>query len=182
MAWTGLRHTASVVCLVGSMCGAPAQVPAPTEAALKAGFVYNFGKFTEWPAQVWAGSQLQLCVVGSEGQGAAATAAIDGRPLQGRTVRVRRGVRLDELRACQIVYVTEVDERRVTEVLRQLRGQPVLTVGDIDGFVELGGMIGLGMTAGRVHFDIHHEAVQAGGLRLSSQLMRLARQVKGAGP
>jgi YfiR/HmsC-like len=177
----GLRRTVSVVCLVGCMCGVPAQVPAPTEAALKAGFVYNFGKFTEWPAQALPTAQVQLCVVGSDGQGMAATAAVDGRALQNRTVRVRRGPRPDELKTCQIVYVTDADERRATEVLRQLRGQPVLTVGDIDGFTDLGGMIGLGMTAGRVHFDINHEAVQAAGLRLSSQLLRLARNVKGAG-
>jgi hypothetical protein len=161
---------------VGS--GAPAE--APSEPVLKAGFVYNFGKFTEWPPGSPPGAPMWLCLIGNDPQGAL-TATVEGRLLQGRPVRVRRNPRTEELRTCQIVYVTDPDERHQAEVLRALREQPVLTVGDVDGFIDLGGMIGLGMASGKVRFDINQEAVQAGGLKLSSQLMRLARTVKGQG-
>ncbi len=165
--------------IVGCLSSAPAQVPPPSEASLRVGFVYNFGKFTEWPAQSLPAGQVMLCLAGPDVQGAVAT--IEGRVIQGRTVRVRRVSRPDELKGCQMAYLTDLDERRVTDLLRAVRGQPVLTVGDVEGFVDLGGMIGLGLSAGRVHFDINQEAVQAGGLKLSSQLLRLARAVKGSG-
>lgn len=174
---------AGLFLLVGGLGGlsAAAQGSASPEAAIKAGFVYNFGKFTEWPSQALPAGQLVLCVVGPDAQGAIAT-AIEGRVLQGRVLSVRRQGRGDDVKACQIVYVTDADERRLTDVLRQVRNQPVLTVGDVDGFVDAGGMIGLGVNAGRVSFEINHEAALASGLKLSSQLLKLATAVRGRAP
>ena len=54
--------------LTGFVCTALAQGPATTEAAVKAGFVFNFGKFTEWPAGALPAGQIQLCLVGQDPQ------------------------------------------------------------------------------------------------------------------
>ena len=108
--------------------------------------------------------------------------AIEGRTLQGRVMNVKRNPRAEELKSCQIVYVTDPDERRQSEVLRAVRNQPVLTIGDVDGFAEMGGMIGLGATGGRVTFEINNEAAQAAALKFSSQLLRLATTVRGRTP
>lgn len=159
----------------------PAQSTLTSEPAVKAGFVFNFGKFTEWPAGALPASQIQLCLIGPDAQGAVST-AIEGRPLQGRPVNVKRNPRTDELKSCQILYVTDPDERHQSEVLRAVRNQPVLTVGDVEGFAEVGGMIGLGMAGGRVSFEINNEVAQACGLKISSQLLRLATTVRGRTP
>lgn len=167
--------------LTGFVCTALAQGPATTEAAVKAGFVFNFGKFTEWPAGALPAGQIQLCLVGQDPQTVVGT-TIEGRTLQGRVMNVKRNPRAEELKACQIVYVTDPDERRQSEVLRAVRNQPVLTIGDVDGFAEMGGMIGLGATGGRVTFEINNEAAQAAALKFSSQLLRLATTVRGRTP
>lgn len=160
---------------------AMAQGALTSEAAVKAGFVFNFGKFTEWPPGGLPPGQIQLCLVGPDPQGAVVS-AVEGRTLQGRTVSVRRNPRTEELRACQILYITDLDERRQSEALRAVRQQPVLTVGDVEGFTDLGGMIGIGAAGGRVTFEIHNEVAQAAGLKLSSQLLRLATNVRGRAP
>ena len=59
-----------------------------------------------------------------------------------------------------------------------MKGAPVLTVGDGDGFARGGGMIGLFVEDGRMRFAINPNAAQRAGLRLSSQLLKLARIVK----
>jgi len=92
---------------------------------------------------------------------------------------VRHHVRVDELRSCHIVYMTDTDERRQTEALRALRGLPVLTIGDAEGYAEVGGMIGLVGVGGRIQFEVNTDLAQAAGLKISSQLLRLARTVRG---
>jgi hypothetical protein len=162
----------------------PAQACAQTVSvqAVKAGFVYNFAKFTDWPAGASAGAgsggQAQLCLLGPDPQGAVA-ATVGGKTLQGREITVRSKVRLEELAGCNILYLTDVDERRQAEALRTVRGAPVLTVGDADGFVESGGMIGLLTVGDRIQFEIQSDVAAAAGLRISSQLLRLARTVRG---
>lgn len=177
----GLAGCVGTAPVLGQTASAGAGTGAASEAAVKAGFVFNFGKFTEWPAAALPAGQFQLCVLGPDPQGAVAS-AVEGRTLQGRTVGVRRNPRSDELRQCQILYVTDADERRQSEALRAVRHQPVLTVGDVDGFTEVGGMIGLGSSGGRVTFEINNEVVQAAMLKISSQLLRLATTVRGRTP
>lgn len=156
----------------------PARPQGSSEPALKAGFVYNFAKFTEWPPGAIAGPQMTVCLIGADPLGAV-SALLDGHSLQGRTVAVRRQVRGDDVKTCTILFITDVDDRRQAEALRAVRGLPVLTIGDADGFVDDGGQIGLVSADNRIQFEVNLEAAQHAGLRINSQLLRLARSVKG---
>lgn len=150
-----------------------------SEQVLKAGFVFNFAKFTDWPAgAVAANAPLQLCLAGGEAPTAFAR-AVEGRAVQGHLLVLRRTTKLEELRQCHIVYLSDLEERKLTDSLRVIRRLPILTISDSDGFVELGGMIGLVAEADRLQFEVNADAAQAAGLKISSQLLRLARHVKG---
>jgi hypothetical protein len=54
----------------------------------------------------------------------------------------------------------------------------VLTVGQSSAFLEQGGMIGLSVENERLIFDINLENLHRSQLRISSQLMRLARNLR----
>jgi hypothetical protein len=156
--------------------GADAAVP--PERAVKAAFIYNFAKFTEWPpAAVGTPGTLVLCAFGDESYGAA-LAVIDGKTVQGRAVRVRRAMRLSEIKSCNMMFIAESEARRTSELLRAVKGAPVLTIGDAEGFAEAGGMIGLITADNRVQFEINNDAVQRANLKISAQLLRLARLVR----
>ena len=152
---------------------------AASEYAIKAAFIFNFAKFTEWPGAASGATlgPLVLCAYAG-GRYDAALAAIDGKTVQGRIMRVRRGVRPDEIKSCHIIFIAESDERRIPELLRAVKGSPVLTIGDTDGFAEAGGMIGLITANDRVQFEINNEAALRANLKIGSQLLRLARLVK----
>ena len=161
--------------------GAPAYGadPAPSEFALKAAFIYNFAKFTEWPPVPGEGARepIVLCAFAGEPYDAA-LASIDGKSVQGRTLRVRRGLRPIEIKSCHVAFIAASEERRIPELLRAAAKAPVLTVGDSDGFAEGGGMIGLINADNRVQFEINNDAAQRANLKIGSQLLRLARLVK----
>ncbi|MBI2289051.1 MAG: YfiR family protein [Betaproteobacteria bacterium] len=175
-------HLIAYAVLWQALTGSPvygADPAVPSEYAVKAAFIFNFAKFTEWPTAASGATrgQIVLCAFVGAPYGAA-LAAIDGKSVQGRIMRVRRGVRPDEIKSCHMMFIAEPEERRIPELLRVVKGSPVLTVGDVDGFAEAGGMIGLINADNRVQFEINNEAAQRANLKISSQLLRLARLVK----
>jgi hypothetical protein len=159
-------------------------MPAITDTAVQTLFLYNFAKFVDWPERVFASRQspITLCVYGEKpGDIRQTIGAIDGRLAQGREVRVRKSVTLSELNSCQIVFVPDNERRWLSEVLRIAHGAGALTVSDMDDFVGAGGGIGLLTIDRQIRFECNLEATQAAGLKLSAQLLKLARSVKGQG-
>lgn len=154
-----------------------AQGTGADEATVKAGFVFNFIKFTQWPpVRTAAGSPLHLCALSDTAlQGT--LELLQGRQVAGRAVEVRRRVPPAEWRQCDVMFLGDGDAAVRDGVLRQLGSAPVLTVGDLPGFVAAGGMIGLRIESDRVRFDVNLAVAQRSGLALSSQMLQLAGQV-----
>jgi hypothetical protein len=154
-----------------------AQNAAADEAKVKAGFVFNFIKFTQWPpVRNTQGVPLHLCTPGDAAL-PGALELLQGRAVAGRTVEVRRRVPAGEWRQCDVMFLGEGDAAVLDGVLRQLGTAPVLTVGDLPGFVASGGMIGLRIESDRVRFDINLVPAQRAGLAFNSQMLQLAGQV-----
>lgn len=159
-------------------------LPAASDAALQALFLYNFAKFIEWPDKVFANAQspITLCVYGEKpGEIRLALNAIEGRMAQGREIRLQASVTLANLEKCQIVFVPASEKRWLSEVLRVAHGANALTVSDMDDFVEAGGGIGLLMVDRQIRFEFNLDATQAAHLKVSAQLLKLAKTVRGQG-
>ena len=142
------------------------------EYAVKAAFLYNFFKFVEWPAADERGV-FELCLMGEDPFGDALS-SLEGKQAQQRTVRITRNAATGQARSCHLLFIGEQAENRLASVLRALENAPVLTVGDTEGFVAAGGMIGLVMADNRVQVEINLRAVEKAGLKISSQLLKLA--------
>lgn len=171
----GARRMLCALLLLGAAAGGLAQ-PA-SEHAVKAGFVFNFIKFTQWPAGDEAVSApLRLCSTGAEAlQGQ--LAQLQGRAMGGRALEVVPGAVAAKVRQCDVLFIGEGDADRLDALLRGLGNAPVLTVGDLPGFVQAGGMIGLRIEANRVRFDVNLAVAQRSGLVLNSQMLKLAGKV-----
>jgi len=178
--WELLAAAGALALLLG--CRVASAADALTEPQVKAAYIYNFAKFVQWPAEAHATPQapLVLCVAARDGLGGA-LAAIEGKPVQGRELRIRRAVKPDELKACHILFVPEAEERAAPELLRKAGGLPLLTIGEYDGFAAAGGGIGLVNRDERVQFEINPDAASRANLKVSSQLLRLATIVRDAG-
>lgn len=148
----------------------------PGEEAVKAAFVYNFTKFVDWPeaALPATGNALTLCVFGNRPL-SGRLEALQGKTTQGREIRVI--VAPEERDQCQLVFIGQTDARALRAIVQPLSGRPVLTVGDHEDFIGLGGIIGLKLSAGRIRFDINLQAARASGLHINSQLLQLADRV-----
>ena len=149
-----------------------------TLADLKAAFVVNLARFTEWPEDVRPdGSRIVLCVVGDRDVADSLVRTVTRKQIAGRTIEARRPSDDASLRLCHVVYVG-AGEARAREVLGALDEAPVLTVGDSAAFTSLGGTAHLFMEGDRMRFAVNVESAHRSNLRMSAQLLSLARIVK----
>jgi hypothetical protein len=144
------------------------------EYALKAAFVYNFARFTDWPTP--PAREFNLCVYGMNPFGDHLD-AIAGKPLHGKVVRILFPGAPDALDECHILFIADSALPALPRLLAALERQSVLTVAEGAGIAEQGIMVGLVLEGSRVTFEANLDAIQRGGITVSAQLLKLARRV-----
>lgn len=167
-----------------AFAGSPpaASAEPPTEYELKSAFLYHFARYTEWPdAAREKGEAFVIAVFGEDPFGATLDEAVAGKTVGTRPIVVRRLARLEDLPASHILFVAVSEDARLAQVLRTVAGHNVLVVGEAPRFAERGGAIGFRSEGAKVRFDINPGAVDRAGLKMSSQLLKLARIVRDAG-
>lgn len=150
------------------------------EYQVKAAFLFNFGKFVEWPETSFAekNSPFSVCVLGNDPFGATLDHTLEGKQVSNRPVRIVRTTDPALARQCQIVFVSASERPHLPAVLRVLGGSNALLVGELPGFAAAGGAIEFTIEDNHVRFAINPDAIQKAGLQVSSQLLALAKIVR----
>jgi len=172
------------VCLMTVALFAPAGGwAAPSEYQVKAVFLYNFSRFVEWPASAFAGPDAPFVVgvFGHDPFGADLDEIVRGETVAGRPLIVRRVRTAEEAAGCQILFIHQSEDKRIPEVISALDHRSTLTVSDMDGAAQQGVMIRLVTEKGRVRLRVNVESARAAQLTISSNLLRSAEIVSGAG-
>jgi hypothetical protein len=149
-----------------------------TEYRIKTAFLYNFSRFVVWPESVIsARSEFSLCTLGEtlfEEQ----LDTLIGKTVHNKAIVVKHYSRLQEVLHCQLVFIG--DKQDLTRIFWTLQGQPVLTVSNIAGFTEKGGMIQFQLVENKIRFRINADAATSAGLTVSSKLLSLAFDASGS--
>jgi len=158
----------------------PTALAAPTatpEYQVKAAFLYNFLKFVEWPGE--AGNSAGTICVGVFGRDPFddALETVRGKLAKGRKVVVTHFRSPDEIRGCDLLFISTSEKARLPQALKAAHAARMLTVADQDGFCEAGGMINLVSVKNRVGFEVNLAAASRARFRISSQLLKLAKNV-----
>ncbi len=163
----------------GGVAWAAAEEPS-REYRIKAAFIYNFAKFTRWPAGSFADDEapLDFCIYGDD-PFAGALDAVAGRTIRGRRVAVRRIATIEASAGCHLLFISDSEAERLTGILAALGDRPVLTVADMPDFARAGGIINLTTNADdKLRFEINTGTARRAGLKLSSKLLSLAEITK----
>jgi len=158
--------------------GAEAPEEPSLEYRVKAAFLMNFPKFVQWPPTAFPSDQspIPVCTLGDDVFGAALDQMVAGESANGRKLVVQRLQNLPVPKSCRVLFVN-LEEKARARALGEL-DPGVLTVGEGDRFLREGGMIAFVVENRRVRFDINQTAAENAGLRMSSQLLKVARVVE----
>jgi len=153
-----------------------AQKASPTEYEVKAAYLYNFGRFVQWPNKATAhgGSPFTVCVLGQDPFGQALDAILAGESIDGANAAAARITKPQEAVNCRILFISSSEDSQLKQILVALEGRSVLTVSDLPLFSQRGGMVQFVLDGKRVRFEVNLTPVEHAHLALSSQLLKVA--------
>ncbi len=181
-------QTISRLLLLGAItCGLVGR-SLPGEAQSRANYrteaedLRNFAEFVDWPSSANAGkgtakTSINFCVLGQDPFGNSLDASILGHPIGDRPTTVVRGKRLEDLGACDVLFVSPSEAKRQSKILTRLNHSAVLTVGETTDFAAGGGIIQFVSEGDRVSFLINVDAAGRAGLKIRAALLALAKVI-----
>lgn len=152
------------------------------EHRVKAVFLFNFAQFVVWPDSVFQDSTAPLVVgiLGDDPFNSYLDDVVRGEKVARRPIQIKRFRRIEDVKDCQVLFISSSEARRMNEILPALKQKRILTVGESEPFFAHGGMVNFVTEAGKIRLRINLGEVQESGLVVSAKLLRLA-DVSGPG-
>jgi hypothetical protein len=149
------------------------------EYPVKLAVLYNFTKFIEWPADSYSypSAPLAICVVGHDPFSPEMEKGLQIRKAGEHPIQVLALKPSETLDVCHMVFIPVTERDQEGKIVRSLKGTNILTVGEADGFAEMGGVINLTVENSGIHFEINRLAAERAHLKISAQLLSLAKIV-----
>lgn len=145
--------------------------------ALEAAYTFHFLNLIRWerPAPL-----LHVCVVGDSGASERMRINLGGKTANGRRIQARRipdDSPEEGARSCDVLYLPAAYAASAPALLKRYDRDATVTISDIPGFAQEGGIIGFVVIDGRLRFDINERAAARKGLKISAKLLELARRI-----
>jgi hypothetical protein len=183
--WRRLRPSLALLALLPASSGwMPAVAADDLELQVKAAYLYNFARFTEWPRTALPDppAAFRLCVLGKDPLVPVLEQALRGKTVNGRPLAVLALTSAGEAEGCHMLFIARSEQKRIKVILRQIAARPALTVSDIDNVLREGVAIQFRLVDQTVRFDVNLDASNAAGLKISSQMLKVALSTVGRRP
>ena len=172
-AHTSLRYIALVLCCVVASMQAFSQSTPSRAYQIKAGFLYNFLEFVEWPPASFEddSAPFVIGIVGKDPFGDYLDKLVAGEKMNGHPIVVRRYNGTSDIKPAHLVFINSPEEEKI---LKALISKSTLTISDALDFAQTGGMIQFYTENNKIRLKINPSAAKAANLNISSKLLRLA--------
>ena len=163
---------------MGLVTACLAHAQGPSEATVKAAFLYKFAGYVEWPAASFPqpDTPFVIGVMASDEVSAELEKLVVGRQVNNRRVVPRRVRAGDPLQGLHMLFVGRT-EPTLRHALAAAQQQRILTVTEGDRGLEAGSAISFVTVEDRVGFEVSIDAAERSGLRISSRMLAVARRV-----
>lgn len=183
-----------LVCVVGSLLAPTSRALSPvsensgafeddsksSEYRAKAAFLYNFMRYSKWPEGSFEkdDSPIILTVIGKDPFGKVLEQTFEDETIGKRAIQVRRSREVPKKIEGHMLFCGGLSKKERAQLLERCHKQPVLLIGELEGFAESGGSINFYIDKRKIRFEINTDALAASGVSISSQLLKLAKIVK----
>jgi len=165
------------------------------EHQVKAAFLYNFIKFTEWPEGKIAESNTFTIGILGEDQLGYAFDSVKDKPVKDKRLIIKNLGKfhksfpqddagklefanyIEQLRKCHVLFICNSEHENYKAIIDAVKGHGVLTVGETADFLDFNGIITFIPGTEKIVFEVNQKVCEQEGLKISSQVLRLARKV-----
>lgn len=188
VSWQKLKakRTALLLCLVmvlsGSQnCFAKKRVVFQ-ESQVKSVFLYNLTKFITWPneQQTSLKGQFTIGILGGHNFNATLEKVVDNEKVRDRQILLVFWDSLEDVTWSNLdMLFIGNDCLKDFEIIRKIcRTKKIFTVGDTEGFCQLGGMVNLLTVNRRMKLEVNIDEVATSGFMVSGSVLKLATIVR----
>jgi hypothetical protein len=157
-----------------------AEVGALTEYEIKVGLLYQFAVYTQWPKEALpdGGGEFVLGIIGDDPFGSALD-FLRGKTVKSRKFVVKHLTNIQQSSGCHMLFICASEKRNVPQILKALEKSCVLTISEVEDFIERGGMINFVLVpktarSESIRFEINKAAAEQAGLKLHSGFLKAA--------
>lgn len=158
------------------------------EYQIKAAFLYNFINFVDWPKEKVEDND-NLITIGIIGKDPFEQAfePLKNKQAKGKKVLIKRFIsfkestlstdQIEAIRKCHLLFICRSEKEQLRKIINIVKDHNVLTVGDMNDFLESGGIINFVIDDQKVRFEINNNSAKQAKLNIRSKLLRLAKKV-----
>jgi hypothetical protein len=148
------------------------------EYEVKAIFLYNFVQFVEWPPSAFEdpSSPIRIGILGANPLGRTLEETVKNETVRNRKVVILQARQIDELKNCHMAFIARGEKGKLAEVISVVDSRPILTVSEVDGFLQMGGIVNFYLDGKKIRFEVNPETAQRQQLKISSELLALGKR------
>jgi hypothetical protein len=176
----------AVLSILGWLSSAAAQGPLPPqpetenvheESAIKAVFLYSFGRYIDWPENAFpnASAPFVIGIVGEDKFAGALEEIAAKKTIQDRRIAIVHFAVADEYKPpCQILFISHsVAADQQIALLKKTQDAAIFVVGETPNFVQNGGNANFFTEGDRIRFEINVDTARKSRLRMDAKLLNL---------
>lgn len=146
-----------------------------SENQAKTSLIYNLTKFVQWPHTA-PDKTLTLCVYRDDSI-LSTLGTLADKTSKGMTLKVQQASTIAEIRNCQVLFIGRGEQANLRALSQAVHDGGTLLVSDIPDSAAAGAMVEIFLDNRRIAFKINKMAADEANLKLSSQLLNLAKAI-----
>lgn len=173
-----MATTRFIACLC-CVCAAAASGAAQTsiESRVKAAYIVNFVPYISWPEGGRPDTTLIIGTIGPNTFGREMDSIIKYRSAPQPALKVQHFADAQQALSCNILYVKAKQMSAIQALLASYEKESILTVGETEKFMDMGGIVAFVLVNNTVQFEINLAAARRSRIQINSRLLALAHRV-----
>ena len=143
------------------------------ENEFKAASIYHFTKYIQWQ-DINPSETFDIAAFEDSGIIAPLQEISKKRLVNSKKINVIPLQGMDEIPNCHILFISNSVKDQLPDVLEKVKGKNILTISDSAGFASEGVAINFVIIDNKIRFEINPGVCSQAGLKVSSQLLKLA--------
>ena len=142
-----------------------------SEYEVKAAFIYNFTKLTQWIKGTKEKNYITLCIHHDHPFDNHIDKLSEKKALD-KSIKIMKITNNKSIPSCDLLFIGKKNRALMDNDNRIFTSNSILTIGNYEGFVESGGIIGFYQNDDKINFNINIKKAKESDLLIDDRLLK----------